>query len=176
MTGDQELMQRAGDGDMDAFEELVRRHQQSAVSIAYHFLGDATQAEDVAQEAFLKILDAADRYEPTAAFRTYLHNVIWHLCVDIYRKKAPRTLDGLPAREDDRRGPEQVALADERSAAVEEAVRQLPSRQRMAVLLQHFEGMSYEEIAEALDCSASAVDSLLVRARRNLRDRLKGLL
>jgi len=176
MTGDEELMLRAGEGDMDAFEELVRRHQQSAVNIAYHFLGDAAQAEDMAQEAFLKILDAADRYRPTAAFRTYLHNVIWHLCVDIYRKKTPRTLEGLPAREDDRRGPEQVVLGEERSAAVEEAVRQLPSRQRMAILLRHFEDMSYEEIAESLDCSARAVDSLLVRARRNLRERLKHLL
>ncbi len=176
VTSDEDLMLQAAEGDMDAFEQLVRRHQQAALNIARRFLGRSSLAEDVAQEAFLKILAGARRYRPTARFRTYLYNVIWHLCVDSYRRKKPLALDALAPTPDAADRPDEAALRDERAEQVRRAVDELPPRQRMALVLKHFEDMSYEEIAEVMDCSASAVDALLSRARAALRQTLGGLL
>jgi RNA polymerase sigma-70 factor (ECF subfamily) len=176
ITSDEELMLQAARGDMDAFEQLVQRHQRSALNIAHRFLGRSAQAEDVAQEAFLKILAGASRYRPTARFRTYLYNVVWHLCVDSYRRKTPLALDALGPTPDAADGPDELALRGERSERVRQAVDGLPARQRMALVLKHFEGMSYEDVAEVMDCSPGAVDSLLSRARTALRQRLEGLL
>lgn len=176
MSTDEELMMRAADGDMDAFEDLVRRHQETALNTAYHFLGNTSRAEDIAQEAFLKILAGASRYRPTAKFTTYLYNVVWHLCVDTYRKSRPQALPEAPRRADPVNEPDRAALREETSDLVRKAIDDLPARQRMALVLQHYEDLSYEEIAEALDCTTSAVDSLLVRARRALRESLEHLL
>ena len=176
MVEDEQLMMRAAKGDMDAFEELVERHQQTALNVAYRFLGDRDLAQDAAQDAFLKVLAAASRYRPSARFRTYLYGVIWHLCVDVYRKRRDRPLEGAPVREDPAAGPVRSAEEAERAALVREAVQELPPRQRMALVLKHFEGMSYEEIGHALECSPTAVDALLVRAKRRLQEKLKGLL
>ncbi len=176
MTDDEQLMLRAGKGDMDAFEELVSRHQQVALSVAYRFLGERALAEDAAQEAFLRILAAAGRYRPSARFTTYLYSVIYHICVDISRRKHPVSLDALGARQGSAADPAQVAADGERDALVRQAIQELPSRQRMALVLKHFEHLSYEEIARALECSPTAVDALLVRAKRRLQERLKDLL
>src|SRR6516164_3585667 len=96
MPTDEELMTAASAGDLRAFEQLVQRHQSSAWQAAYRFLGDATEAEDIAQEAFLKIFDAAPRYQPTAAFRTYLYRVVTRLCLDFAQKKRPLYTQFLP--------------------------------------------------------------------------------
>ncbi|MHC5034359.1 MAG: RNA polymerase sigma factor [Planctomycetota bacterium] len=173
---DEQLMTRVARGEMEAFAELVERHQQAALNVAYRFLGDATLAEDVAQEAFLKVLDGASRYRPTGRFRAYLHSVIWHACVDQYRKRRTQGLNSVPVPANGGPGPVQAALEDERATAVREAVQTLPPRQRMALVLQHFEGLSYEEIGQTLDCPATAVDALLVRAKRRLRDMLRDVL
>jgi len=175
MLEDEELMMRAAEGDMASFEELVERHQQSALNVAYRFLGDRQLAEDAVQDAFLKLLAAAPRYRPTARFRTYLYNVVWHLCVDVYRKRHPLPLEEVPLGEDPGGGPVQSVEEAERAALVRQAVQELPPRQRMALVLKHFEGLSYEEIGRALDCSSTAVDALLVRAKRRLQERLKEL-
>ena len=176
MTSDEQLMAQVAAGDTDAFEEIVRRHQNHALNVAYHFLGNRDQAADVAQEAFLRVLAAAARYRPLATFRTYLHRIVWHLCVDVQRKKRPRTLESLPPAEDPTGGPEQAAIARERSALVRRAVRQLPARQRMALVLKHYENLSYQEIGRTLGCSSRAVDALLIRAKRKLKELLEGLI
>jgi len=175
MATDEQLMKGAAAGDMDAFGELVERHHQRALSVAYRFLGDATLAEDVAQDAFLRILGAAGRYKASAQFRTYLYNVIWHLCVDQYRRKRSLPLSELPVAADAADGPEQTLERAERSDRLRQAVQGLPARQRMALVLKHYEGLSYEEIARAMGCSAGAADSLLIRARRTLKDALQDL-
>ena len=176
MTSDEDLMLQVAGGDMDAFEELVRRHQQSSLNVAYRFLSDRTRAEDVVQDAFLKVLAAGPRYRPTAKFRTYLFNVIWHLCVDQYRRKRPDRLESEGLVVDAGPGPDGRVADAEQAARVREAVDALPPRQRMALVLKHFEGMSYEDIGRALDCSPRAVDALLVRAKRKLKEKLTGLL
>ena len=176
MATDEKLMMRAGRGDMDAFETLVRRHQDTAVSVAYRYLGDRAQAEDIAQEAFLKILDAAERYEPTAKFTTYLYGVVWRLCVDTYRKKSPMNWDSSIPHEADADPPDARMRRRETAERVQAALAELPPRQRMALVLQHYEGMSYEEIAATMDCTTSAVAALLVRARDTLKEVLEGVL
>ena len=96
MQSDEELMVAAARGDLGAFEQLVVRYQQTAWTIACRYLGDRSEAEDVAQEAFLKILKAAPRYRPSAAFRTHLIRVTSRLCIDRGRKMHP--VDGFGAR------------------------------------------------------------------------------
>ncbi len=174
MTTDEELMTRAGRGDMGAFERLVERHQRGALKIAYHYLGRRAMAEDVVQDAFLRILERAGSYRPTASFRTYLSRVIWHLCVDRYRKGAPAPLEAAGPRADPAAEPEARAMQAEQGALIEQAISRLPDRQRMAVVLKYVEQMSYREIAEALETTPGAVDSLLSRARDRLRAELKG--
>ena len=82
-------MLAVAEGDLDAFERIVLRHEAEAWRVAYRFTGDAAEAEDLAQDAFLKILEATSRYKPTAAFRTYLYRVLTRLCIDHGRKKRP---------------------------------------------------------------------------------------
>ena len=171
MSSDEELMTRAGEGDMDAFEQLVRRHQARALNVAYRFLGDRTQAEDVAQDSFLKILDAAGRYRASAGFTTYLYTVIWRLCIDTRRKRRPERLRFAEERANPGPNPGERLISK-----VREAVSRLAPRQRMAIVLKHFDGLSYRQIAQALGCTVGAVDSLLARGRRRLRDDLNGML
>lgn len=175
MTRDQELMLAAGAGDNQAFEELVRRNQQPAWGLAYRLLDDPAEAEDTAQEAFLKIYRAADRYRPTAKFRTYLYSVISRLCYDKTAKKKPFYRDELP---DTPESPDQLSDIEgaERDHKIQRAISGLPSRQRRAVVLKHFENMSYSEIAHVLETSEKAVERLLARGRQKLREELEELI
>ena len=173
---DEQLMSAAAEGDMDAFEQLVLRHQQGAVGVAYRLLGDHHRAQDAAQEAFLRVLESAARYRPTAGFRTYLYRILTRLCIDQYRKRSAHPSDALDRVQGSGEAPPEVLLGRERAQRVHRAVEALPSRQRVALVLQHYEGMSYEEIARVMKCSARAVDALLVRARRSLKRQLQDLL
>ena len=155
---DEELMLAVGGGDLNAFEQIVLRHQKSAWNTAYRFLGDRAIAEDVAQEAFFKILDAAERYRPTAKFRTYLYGVVTHLCLDHARKKQPAYVGDLS----------DAAASQERDEAVRKALNTLPPNQRMAVVLRYYEGLSGREIAAAMEVSPKAVERLLARGRTAL--------
>lgn len=175
MQNDQELMLKVAKGDLDAFREIVLLHQQSAWRVAYHFLGDASEAEDVAQEAFLKILAAAPRYRPSAAFRTYLYRVVSRLCFDRARKMKPVYTDAPPDVPDGAPSPGAGALADERGDIVRRAVDALPPAQRMAVVLRYYEELDYRDVASALGITEKAVERLLARGRAILAARLEGL-
>ncbi len=172
--GDEELMQEVADGDMDAFGELVRRHQDAAWRIAYHYVGDRAEAEDLAQEAFLKILDAASSYCPTARFSTYLYRVIANVCIDYHRKKRPDYVADMPPQESPADAPDRQLLTAERDRAIQRALDQLPDRQRMAVVLCYFEDLPLAEIADAMDTTYKAVERLLARARKSLAPHLEG--
>jgi RNA polymerase sigma-70 factor (ECF subfamily) len=172
---DEERMQAVGKGDSDAFRDLVLAHQRSAWSVAFRFLHDPAEAEDVVQEAFLKILDAAPRYRPTAGFRTYLYHVVSRLCIDRVEKKRPEYTDELPDVADPSPGPGEVFAAKQEEDAVRTAVDALPANQRIALILKHYEGLSYAEIGAAIGVTAKAVEGLLGRARSALQDRLASL-
>jgi len=175
VRSDEDLMLAVSEGDLAAFEQLVLRHQDGAWRVAYRYTGDATEAEDLAQEAFLRILDAAPRYRPTATFRTYFYRVLTRLCLDHRRKKRPVLADRFPTTEDRSPSPSQQASRAERDSAIQVALAALPARQRTATILRYFEGLSGSETAEALDVSPKAVERLLARARETLADHLKDL-
>jgi RNA polymerase sigma-70 factor (ECF subfamily) len=173
---DEQLMLSARDGDLDAFERIVVRHQGEAWRVAYRFTGDAAEAEDLAQDAFLKILDAAPRYRPSATFRTYFYRVLTRLCIDHRRKKRPVLTDPLPNMPDTKHSPSVQADRAERDALIQAALNSLSADYRMAVVLRYFEGLSGVEMAEAMGRSVKAVERLLARAKSTLEPQLRHLL
>jgi RNA polymerase sigma-70 factor (ECF subfamily) len=172
VPSDEELMLAVARGDLSAFGQLVNRHQTSAWNAAYRFLGNRTDAEDVAQEAFLRILDLADRYRPTASFRTYLYRIVTRLCFDRARRKRIRRHQPLPDLAASSPSPESASILDELAVAVRDALDALPAAQKMAVILRYYEDLGYREIAAALKTTDKGAERLLARARANLEHRL----
>lgn len=166
---DTTLMIRAAEGDLAAFEQLLRRNQAGAWALAWRFLGDTAEAQDIVQEAFMRIYKAAPRYRPTARFRTYLYRVVARLCLDWKAKKRPEYAEALFSAPDGARDPEARVFVAQLSGAVRKCLADLPPNQRIAMTLRHYDGMTYDEIAEVLEVSSKAVDSLLQRARDALR-------
>ena len=174
MATDEELMTAAGLGDRGAFAELVERHHARAFRVASRFLGNREEAADIVQEAFLKILSAAPRYRPSAAFGTYLFRVITNLCLDDRRKKRPEPEVELQDHPSADPSPLETLLSGERSAVLLAALRSLSPRQRLAVILKYNEEMSYCEIAQVLEASEKGVERLLAHARGALLGNLAG--
>jgi RNA polymerase sigma-70 factor, ECF subfamily len=172
---DEQLMQGVAMGDLDAFEEIVLRYRQHAWKTAYRFLGDAMEAEDVAQEAFLKLIEAAPRYRPTASFRTYFYRILIHLCIDYSRKERPAGADDIPDIPDPSASPAESLMEKERGATVRSALDALPPNQKAVMILRHYEGLSYAEVAGVLGVTPKAVEGLISRARASLQARLSHL-
>jgi RNA polymerase sigma-70 factor, ECF subfamily len=172
MRKDEELMQDVAHGDIEAFGELVRRNQRYAWNTAWRMLQDPAEAEDVAQDAFLRVLDAASRYRPTAAFRTYLCRVVTRLCLDRLEKKKPVYTDAPPASTPSGVTPSDELISRDRASAVNRALQALPPRQRAALMLRYFEDLNYKQIAEILGASVKSVERLLARGREALADGL----
>ena len=174
---DEEVMQSLSGGDLEAFNELVLRYQLPAWRLAYRFLRDAMEAEDVAQEAFLNIFDAAPRYRPTAPFRAYFYRVLIRLCIDRTRKRhfAIATADDVVELPDPSLSPGEALIEKERAAHLHAALDALPPNQKAAIILKHYEGLSYLDIAHILDVSPKAVERLISRARASLQTRLTHL-
>lgn len=175
MATDEELMSAVAAGDLVAFDELVRRYQREAWRVAFRYVGDASEAEDLAQSALLNVLRAAPRYRPTAAFRTYLYLVVTRLCLDHAGKHRPVYSNDLPDRPDGCPGADETLVAHERGQRVWAALGGLPGKQRIALILRHFEELNYGEIAVALGTSTKAVERLLARGREALRGALRDL-
>lgn len=171
------LMTRIGGGDREALTEMVRRHQERVWAIAYRCCRNRADADDIAQETFLRLWRAAAKYKPTAAFTTWLYRIVVNLCLDARRRARHRT-----AEEFLRQGlglvspPDPSSLErDETARRVQAAVDALPDRQRTALVLQRYESLSCRQIAEVTGWSESAVESLLVRAYATLRGALADL-
>ncbi len=169
-------MLAAGRGDLSALAQLALRHQDAVWHVAYRFLGNTADAEDVAQEAFLRLLTAADRYRPAASFRTYLYRIVTNLCFDRLRRKRLRQCEHLSEVVDPRRTPAEASLASERSRIVRRALDALPQSQKMAVVLRYYEHLSHREIADALHTTTKGAERLLARARISLAGRLGEIL
>jgi len=168
-------MQAVAEGDLDAFNELILRYQDLAWKMAYRFIGDAMEAEDVAQESFLKTLEAARRYRPTATFRTYFYRILTHLCIDRTRKKQLTSIDDVPEAADPSLSPAESLIDKELRTQVRTALDTLPPNQKAAMILRHYEGLSYVEIAQVLGVTPRAVEGLISRAGASLQTRLSHL-
>ncbi len=164
------------DGDLEAFEQLVLRHQNEAWRVAYRYTGDPAEAEDLAQNTFLKVLAVAPQYKPSATFRTYFFRILTRLCIDHGRKKRPILTETLPDLTDESPNPAQQASQAERAILIQTALDALPADYRMAVVLRYFEGLSGAEMAAAMGRSVKAVERLLARAKAMLKSQLDALL
>jgi RNA polymerase sigma-70 factor (ECF subfamily) len=175
-------MTRVGRGDLAAFRALVDRYQNRLVNVLYQVVGDQSEAEDLAQNVFLKVYKAAGRYRPEAKFSTWLYRIATNTALNALKARRRRPMVSLDEMEEQGRPmnapagtperPDRVLQRLEVVRAVQQALRQLPERQRMAVILHRFEGLSYQEIGEALSVSVDAVDAMLRRAKASLRDAL----
>ena len=163
-------------GDLAAFEQLVLRHQEVAWRTAYRMVGDRQAAEDLAQEAFLRVFPAAGRYRPTAAFRTYLYRIVVRVCLDHLKKKRPQSGADLTVVAEPALSVDEQAELGERADLVRQAIAELLPKQRSAVVLRYYEGLSGAEIADAMRTTTKAVERLLARARETLEQRLGRLL
>jgi RNA polymerase sigma-70 factor, ECF subfamily len=166
------LMTRAATGDLSAFEELVVRNQTAAWTLACRYLSDPIEAQDIVQESFLRLLKSAPRYKPTAAFRTFFSRIVVRLCLDFRSKKRPVYCEALPENAYAAKSADTQLLDKETAYELRRALMDLPPAQRMAFILRHVEGYTYSEIAQAMDISSKAVDSLLQRGRQTLSARL----
>ena len=185
---DVRLMLQVRDGSAAAFEELVLRYQVRLVHVLEHLIGSRDQAEDLAQDVFLRIYRARERYEAGAKFSTWLFTIANNVASNALRSRSrrkevnlqprdsgplgPRPLDRLLQASSGQMPARQLDKAEMRDI-VRMAIDALNERQRMAVLLSKFEGMPYADIAEVMDLSPQAVKSLLSRARGNLREVLE---
>ncbi|MBI1365796.1 MAG: RNA polymerase sigma factor [Alphaproteobacteria bacterium] len=171
---DEALVARAGRGDRAAASALVLRHTDRIFAASYRMLGDRAAAEDATQETFLKLWKNAARWRPQGAkFETWLYKVAMNACLDRLRKRgreapedaAPEMTDGAPRADD-------ILIAAERRDAVAAAIAALPERQREAIVLCHYQELSNIEAAKIMDVSVEAIESLLARGRRALKDAL----
>jgi len=173
---DEALMAQVARGDERAYHRLARRHLPAMLGLARRILGNAADAEDVAQEAMLRVWTYAPRWQPLAAFRTWLTRVVVNLCLDRKRRAAWVALEAAGEIVDPSPGAGERAEANERERRLAAAVAELPDRQRTAIVLTYSEGMSNAQVAEVLDTTVSAVETLLVRGKQNLRRALGGLI
>jgi len=183
---DDALMRRAGSGDKTAFALLVRRHLARATALAQRITGNRSDAEEIVQEAFLRCWQKAPEWRPandraandggsTAQFGTWLYRVLVNLCLDRRRRPQPVEIEAAEMVADHSADGFDETARGETSRRVQAAMTQLPERQRAALALCYFEGMGNIEAAAMLDISIGALESLLVRARRALRDALGDL-
>lgn len=171
---DDALLARVALGDQAAFRLLAERHVKRALAIAQRTLGNAADAEEVVQEAMLKVWTHAGEWHPRGArFSTWLYRVVVNLALD--RVRRPRAAAGGEAMDhvaDPAPGPGDHAEGAEIRRAINAALGEMPERQRMAVVLCYFEDLSCAEAARVMDVSVSTMESLLVRGRRSLRGKL----
>ncbi len=169
---DEELVGEIGRGHMPCLAELVKRHQQRALQVAFRSLGDWQRAEDIVQDAFLRVHRAAPRYRPESKFSTWFYRIIVNLCMDQLRRhqrQAKMAVDVPAPKPGSRENPVHRQEVRELRQAVRQAIDRLNERERMAVILHRFEGLAHGQIADIMEASAAAIESLLVRAYRKLR-------
>ena len=181
----EDLMARIGKGDDGAFEILVNRHETSVLNLIYRFIGDRMQVKDLAQEVFLRVWQGARGYEPKAKFTTWLYRITANLCLNELKSARRKKWFSFNRSDEDGEHTFEETLADsapsaedfllekERSRQISDALQSLPDNQRMALILKRYDDLSYQEIAKILNCSVPAVESLLVRAKKTLHEKLK---
>jgi RNA polymerase sigma-70 factor (ECF subfamily) len=177
LNEEQVWLEQARRGDKNAFGRLIEAYQGPVYNLAYRMLGNSGEAEEAAQEAFIRAYTRLNSYDPAHKFSTWLLSITSNYCIDQIRKRRAVLLsidDPLPPHpalhSDNNKGPEAQFLAQERENLVQGLLSELPAEYRQAVVLRYWYDMSYEEIADVQETTVSAVKSRLFRARRQLAD------
>ncbi len=181
-VSDEDLMMKCGKGDIGAFELLVRRYQNPLINYIHRSIDDYHRSEDLSQETFLRVFKSANRYEPTASFRSWLYTIATNLCRNEIRNRSRRntcSLEGLVEEGEDvhhteimrdtRYLPDILLEKKEQRQMIRKALAQLPENQRVALTLVTYQDLRYEEVAEILGCSVGAVKALIHRARQKMK-------
>ena len=176
-------MERIKAGDETAFRELIEAHQHRLIGTIAKMLGDESDAEDIAQQVFIRVWKSAPRWQPTAKVTTWLYKITRNLVFNETRRRKRHPVHSLDATLSEDRPqqfadtgvkPADTALLDaEMQAAIQRAIDELPEQQRLAIILRRYDDVPYEEIGEILDLSVPAVKSVLFRARTDLREKLR---
>lgn len=169
---DMELVEKSILNDVDAFEELVRRYQNKIFTIAYRMLGSREDAADFAQEAFVKAFRALPQFRGDASFQTWLYHIITNVCRDELRRRVSRSAVSLDKEViiDQALGPQELLENKEIGEAIQNAINLLGPEYRLTLIMREIQGLSYEEIANKLNCSVGTVKSRLNRARTNMKN------
>ena len=171
---DSELLDKLAIGDETAFRMLVERHIDRAYAIALRIIGNAADAEDVVQDTMLKSWSHRGRWQHgRAKFSTWLYRVISNRCIDLRRKPRTENVEAVPEVADGQPGAVEIIERNELNGMLETAMQRLPEQQRIAVILSYHENMSNGEIAQVMDTTIAAVESLLKRGRQQLRQLLR---
>lgn len=187
---DEDLMLRLKDGDRGAFNVLARRWEKPLLNLCYRFLQDIEKAKDIRQEVFLRVYKAAKRYKPSAKFSTWLYRIALNRCLDEQRNEKRRNEIALETSYQDKAGkrwlqgemladksapPDKIAERNEIARMVKQAIAQLPDQQRAVVIMKHYEGLKFKEIAEIMGCPESTVKSRMYYGMASLRKLLSCL-
>lgn len=186
-SADQLLVERVQRGDKTAFDALVRKYQHKIVKLVSRYVYEPAEAQDIAQETFIKAYRALPRFRGDSAFYTWIYRIAINTAKNYLVANSRRPVDQqldlqdpeqyeMNARLKDVDTPESLLLTDEIQATVEGAIQELPEELRTAIVLRELEGMSYEEIAAAMDCPVGTVRSRIFRAREAISERLQPLL
>ncbi len=183
---DAELMLRVKRGDVLAFEGLVEKYKQPIINLMFRMVHDLSEAEDLAQNVFIRVYQSAGRYEASAKFSTWLFTIARRLCLNEIRRRGRHQAESLDSSQSDNEelparqyedlknfSPPETFLQSELEEKIQEALDELPEKQRLAIALCRENELSYEEIAKVLECSVSATKSLIHRGRETLKEKLK---
>lgn len=173
MTDDEALMLAIQAGDSRAYESAVRKHIKAISHYAFRMLGNSKDVEDITQETLLRLWTHADSWQPgKAGVSTWLHRIAHNLCIDSLRKDRSGITGELTEDIETDDDPSIAPSKDAELKALQNALDALPERQRSALILSHYQGFSNKEIAQMMDISVDALESILARARRGLKARL----
>jgi RNA polymerase sigma-70 factor (ECF subfamily) len=169
------LIQQAGNGDSNAFGELVRRHYAPIVNVVYRMCGDANLAEDMAQETFLRAWSNLASFRPKASLRHWLYRIAVNATLDVLRRKTEEPVEDefIQMVSDQSPGPEATVIEKEQAADLQKKLKSLPEASRTVLVLREYGGLSYQEIATTLELPVGTVMSRLNYARTRLREMLK---
>src|SRR5262249_38651344 len=172
---DQELLALIQGGSHPAFAELVERHTTRFYRLAYRYVQNRETAEDVVQDAFLRLWENPASWRPdrNSKFTTWFYRIVVNLCLDWQKKKRPMPLDEDTPLVDERETVDEAMIRIQQQKLLEKEIAALPERQRMALNLCFDEGLSNQEAADAMGLNLKALQSLIMRAKTTLRERLK---
>lgn len=170
---DHNIMAQIAVGKKEAFHILVKRYTQKALFFANKILYNQSDAEDVVQEAFIKVWREAPNWQPKAAFSTWFYKVLYHLCIDVIRKRKPEENEVLDSIADEKLLPESQLQFEDMKILMNDFIKSLPEQQRVALALCYYQEYTAQQAADIMGVSLTAVEALLFRARRNLHKKLE---